>query len=124
MSSDKLAQFTNQKYINLETYKKNGQAVQTPIWFVEENGVLYVRTRLHSGKVKRVRRNPHVRVTPCTLRGQLKGNWIDGEARFAHDAESERANQLFNRKYGLLKKWGDFVDKLKGSRREVVAIQV
>ena len=44
LSRDALAQFLNQKYINLETYKKSGQAVHTPVWFVQDNGVLYVRT--------------------------------------------------------------------------------
>ena len=34
VSKDKLSQFTNQKqYINLETYKKSGEAVRTPMWF-------------------------------------------------------------------------------------------
>jgi len=66
MSEGKLAQFSNQKYLNIETYKKSGQTVQTPVWFIEDNGVLFVHTMLTSGKVKRVRKNPHVRVVPCS----------------------------------------------------------
>ena len=30
MSDNQLAPFANQKYISLETYRKNGQAVRTP----------------------------------------------------------------------------------------------
>lgn len=101
MSRDALAQFLNQKYINLETYKKSGQAVHTPVWFVQDNGVIYVRTDKNSGKVKRVRNNPHVRTMPCDLRGRPKGEWIDGTIQITKDYESQQANQLLNQKYGL-----------------------
>jgi hypothetical protein len=35
MSNDDLAQFADQKYLDLETYRKNGKAVVTPVWFAE-----------------------------------------------------------------------------------------
>jgi PPOX class probable F420-dependent enzyme len=124
MGEGKLAQFANQKYLNLETYKRSGQVVQTPVWFIEDNEVLYVYTRSHSGKVKRVRRNPHVRVVPCSLRGQPKGAWIDGEAKFADAAETERVNQLIKQKYGLQKTWGDLMDKLRRTKRVAIAIHI
>ena len=41
MNGDKLAQFAEQKYLNLESFRKNGQGVRTPLWFVEDDGVLY-----------------------------------------------------------------------------------
>jgi PPOX class probable F420-dependent enzyme len=65
--SDGLKQFTKQSYLNLETFRKNGEGVRTPVWFWEDGGVLYVRTEDGSGKVKRARRNPQVRVTPCKM---------------------------------------------------------
>lgn len=119
-----MAQFSGEKYLNLETFKKSRKAVQTPVWFVEDNGVLYVRTMQNSGKVKRMRNNPHVRVAPCSFRGRPRGVWVDGEAHIADAAESERANQLFNRKYGLQKRFDDFIDKFRKSKRVVVAIRV
>ena len=57
MNDSQLAPFAGQKYLNLESYRKNGQAVQTPLWFVEENGVLYVYSLADAWKVKRVRNN-------------------------------------------------------------------
>lgn len=42
-----------QKYISLTTFRKNGAAVHTPVWFGEEAGKLYVMTRSDSGKYKR-----------------------------------------------------------------------
>ena len=74
----KIAQFSNQKYVNLETYSKNGQAVQTPVWFVIANGQIYIRTDGNSGKINRAKKNPRVRITPCNARGHPKGGWTDG----------------------------------------------
>ncbi len=39
-----LSPFRGQPYLNLETYKRSGQAVPTPVWFVEHEDRLYVRT--------------------------------------------------------------------------------
>ncbi len=47
--------FDHQSYLNLETFRKNGSGVKTPVWFVEDCGVLYLRTDAASGKVKRIR---------------------------------------------------------------------
>ena len=58
----KLEQFHNQKYINFETYKKDGSPVRTPVWFVIDNDLLYVITREYTGKVKRLKNNQNVRI--------------------------------------------------------------
>jgi hypothetical protein len=61
------------KYLLLTTFRKAGTAVPTPIWFAEDNDKLYVKTRADSGKTKRIRNNPQVRVAPCTIRGKVTG---------------------------------------------------
>jgi len=124
MSGNKISQFLNQKYINLETYRKNGQAVQTPVWFAIEDSMIYVRTDNNSGKIKRARNNPHVRITPSNARGQPKGEWIDGEMRIASTTESERANQLLSQKYGLQGKIIRMVNKIRKTRPIVIFIQI
>ena len=124
MSGNKISQFLNQKYINLETYRKNGQAVQTPVWFAIEDNMIYVRTDNNSGKIKRARNNPHVRITPSNARGQPKGEWIDGEIRIANKAESERANQLLRQKYGLQGRIIRMVNKIRKTRPIVISIQI
>lgn len=99
---DNLAQFSNQKqYINLETYKKVGEAVQTPMWFVNYNGVIYVSTTGDSGKVKRLRNNSHIRIVPCNFTGQPSGEWVEAEAHIVNSNESEKANKLLKQKYDL-----------------------
>jgi hypothetical protein len=42
----------NKKYINLATFRRNGLAVNTPVWFAEQDGKLYVMTRNDSGKIQ------------------------------------------------------------------------
>jgi hypothetical protein len=124
MSSDKLAQFADQKYLNLESYRKNGQGVRTPLWFVEDDGVLYFYTVAHSYKVKRIGANPRVRVAPCDARGKVKGEWVDATARRLDPAESRHANDLLNRKYGLTKRALNFLAKIRGHERAAFAIQI
>ncbi len=124
MSSDKLAQFANQKYLNLESYRRDGTGVRTPLWFVEENGVLYFYTVAHSYKVKRIRNNPRVRVVPCDARGKVKGEWVDATARRLDPAEALHADDLLNQKYGLMKRILNFLAKIRGHERAAFAIQV
>jgi hypothetical protein len=90
------------KYIALATFRRNGQEVQTPVWFAEHAGKLYVMTRSDSGKYKRMRNNPHVRLAPCTARGKVTGPWIDGQARVLGREEEGIARQALARKYFLM----------------------
>jgi PPOX class probable F420-dependent enzyme len=124
MGAEKLAQFSNRKYLNLVTYRRSGTAVSTPLWFVEEDGVLYVRTPAKSGKVKRLRDNPRVRVVPSDRRGSPKGTWVDGRARIVGDAQAQRANRLVYRKYGWRKRLMELRYKLNPEERVTIAIDV
>ncbi len=121
--SHELQQFTKQSYLNLETFRKNGEGVKTPVWFWEDGGVLYVRTIDGSGKVKRARRNPQVQVVPCKVDGTPVGEWVSGEARFVVEAEAERVNRGLKKKYGLMKTLFDLMGSRK-SRPATLAIQV
>ena len=124
MSNDKLAQFANQKYLNLESYRRNGQGVRTPLWFVEDDGALYFYTVAHSYKVNRIRINPRVRVAPCDMRGNVEGEWVAATARRLDATESRHANELLNRKYGLAKRILNFFAKIRGHERAAFAIQL
>jgi PPOX class probable F420-dependent enzyme len=124
-NNNDISQFSNEKYINLETYRKNGQAVQTPVWFVIDGRTLYIRTDMSSGKVKRAKNNPRVRITPCNIRGQPKGKWMDGEMRMVSiTSESEKANQLLNHKYGLKGKIIRTFNRIRNTKPMVFSIQI
>ncbi len=88
-----------QKYISLITFRKNGAAVPTPVWFGEEAERLYVMTRGDMGKTKRIRNNPQVKVAPCTIRGKIIGPEFAASARILPPEEQARARASINRKY-------------------------
>ena len=124
MSNPKLAQFANQTYFNLESFRKNGQAVRTPLWFAEDNGVFYFYTVAHSFKVKRLTNNPRVLIAPCDMRGNVKGEWVEATARRLEGAEAKRADDLLNAKYGWQKRLLNFFAKLRGHQRAAFAVQI
>ncbi|MGZ4788854.1 MAG: PPOX class F420-dependent oxidoreductase [Terriglobales bacterium] len=116
-----LAQFDGQKYICLETFKKNGEGVKTPVWFVLHNGAFYVYTEADSWKVKRIRNNPRVRIAPCDMRGNVKGDFIEGQASFVEGEERMRADMLLDKKY-FLKKIFNFLTKINRHKRAMIKI--
>lgn len=98
-------QFARQKYLNLETFRRSGESMRTPVWFVQEDGKIYVQTVANSGKVKRIRNSGHVNITPCKVDGTPSGAWVPASAREIVDEEvSRKVNRLLDKKYGLLKK--------------------
>ena len=98
-----MAQFTNQKYLNMETYRKTGKPVATPLWFAEENGTLYIYSLANAGKVKRIRNNPKVRIVPCDVRGKPKGEWVEAKARILDERGATLGHNLLIKKYGWMK---------------------
>jgi hypothetical protein len=124
MRSEALAQFANQKYLNLESYRKNCQAVRTPMWFAEADGLLYVYSLANAGKVKRIRHNPQVRIVPCNVLGSPKGAWVKAQVRIVDEPEATRGHQLLRRKYGWMKRAGDLFSRLRKRERVVMAIHL
>lgn len=94
-------QIHGQKYISLISVRKNGTAVPTPVWFGEKNDKLYVMTRSDSGKYKRIRTNPQVRVAPCSLRGKITGPEFPATARILPAADWLWAEKTIQQKYWL-----------------------
>ena len=92
-------EISGQRYINLVTFRKNGTGVPTPVWFGEENGRLYVMTNGKSGKAKRLRHNPEVRIAPSTISGKVTGPEFSAKVRFMKTEEFPRARKLINAKY-------------------------
>jgi len=123
MTTADLSQFDGEKYISIETFKKNGQGVKTPVWFVPHNGAFYVYTEADSWKVKRIRNNPRVRVAKCDIRGNVKGVFIDGTAQIIDGEERRIADKLLDQKY-FLKKIFNFLTKINRHQRAMIKIEV
>jgi PPOX class probable F420-dependent enzyme len=124
------AAFANHKYLSLETFKKNGEVVSTPVWFAADpsskldsrDAKLYVYSIGDSGKVKRVRNNPRVRVAPCDMRGKLLGEWIDAKAQILTGDEAALGMRLLNEKYFPVKQILGFFALFSRRKRVVIAI--
>jgi len=97
--------FSHQKYLNLETFRRTGEGVKTPVWFAQEGELLYVVTLASSGKAKRIRRHGLVNVAPCRMNGKVVGAWAPALAREVTDPQVKaRVDRLLDRKYGLMRK--------------------
>ena len=90
------------KYLSLTTFKRDGTGVPTPVWFAsDDDDHLLVETDADSYKVKRIRRDPHVRVALCDARGRLQGESVEADARILSEDERERVERLLGRKYRI-----------------------
>jgi PPOX class probable F420-dependent enzyme len=115
------APFAGQKYLNLETFKKNGTGVKTPVWFAADpsasldsnDAKLYVYTIGVSGKVKRIRNNPRVKIAPCDMRGKVLGEWVEARAEIVAGEEDAHGTQLLKKKYFPWKQLLDFFAKFR-----------
>ena len=125
------AAFAGRKYLNLETFRKNGQGVKTPVWFAAEpsaklesnDAKLYVYTIGNAGKLKRIRNNPRVNVAPCDMRGRIKGEWVPARAEILAGAEAQHGMQLLNKKYVPWKQLLDFFAMFRKRERTVFVIR-
>jgi uncharacterized protein len=124
MSTNSFTPFANQKYLNMETYRKTGKPVATPVWFAEENGTLYIYSLANAGKVKRIRNNPQVRIVPCDVRGNPKGEWVEVKARILDERGAALGHRLLNQKYRWMKRIGDAFSQLRQRRRVVIAMDL
>ena len=122
MPDPKLAEFDGQKYISLETFKKNSEGVKTPTWFVLHKNAFYVYTEADSWKVKRIRNNRRVRVAVCNIRGGIKGSWLDATASLVEGDERVAADKLLDRKY-FLKRIFNFLSRINRHKRAMIKIE-
>lgn len=97
-----LDDFRGRKYCVLVTYKKNGEAVPSPLWFGIGNGRLYAHTA--GFKIRRIERNPQVRVAPCTFRGRPLGPPIAGTARLLSSGADGDAERWIQANYGRIRR--------------------
>ncbi|MFI0713427.1 PPOX class F420-dependent oxidoreductase [Streptomyces inhibens] len=115
-------------YVSLVTYRKDGSPVPTPVWAVAEGAELLVWTRDDSWKVKRLRNDARVSVTPCDVRGRIAEgvHTVEGTGRLLEGgAELGRVRRAMARKYGLRFRLMDGVGALlRGGKRPHVGISV
>lgn len=105
-------------YVSLATRRRDGREVRTPVWVAAASGRYYVVTAGESGKVKRLRADPRLRLAPCDVRGRVRGSWLEGQGRLLTDAaQIEAAHLALRRKYGWQMWLLDLGARLSGRHR-------
>lgn len=92
------------KYVSLTTFRADGSPVATPVWVVRDGEVLRILTDPGSGKVRRLRADPAVRLSPCDMRGRVRPDAVVAEAAAVLDDEAgtRRTMELIQKRYGLM----------------------
>ena len=122
-----MSDLAHARYLSLGTWRRDGRVVDTPVWFAESDGLLYLFSEGTAGKVKRLRNSPRARVAACDVRGRLRGEWRDASARIVTEAaEIESAYRALRAKYGWQMRIADTLSRLSGryERRAVLEIRL
>ncbi len=113
-----LTQFKDEEFLSLETFRKSGVGVKTPIWFAQEGEILHMWTMADSGKVKRIRNNPLVKIAPCTRFGKITGEWIDAQATIDRSPEAlQHVETLLRKKIGFFFAIFQFIDGVRDRQK-------
>ncbi len=113
------------RYLNLESYRRDGTAVRTPLWFAPDAaGTFHVYSQAEAFKVKRLRREPRCRVAACDMRGRVTGPWLEARAEILAGEEAASGMALLNRRYWPWKQIIGLLARLRpGTARTVIAIR-
>jgi uncharacterized protein len=67
---------------------------------LDGEGRLYFRSEPHVAKLRRIRKDPHVRVGPCSFRARPTGPMTEGRARVLPREEHSRAHAALAANWG------------------------
>ena len=96
------------------------------MWTVAKDGKLLVWTPGDSGKVKRARNNPRVRLAACDMRGNTEGPWVEGVVASISDDErvKKEMSRALRRKYTLQVVFVTLVAMLRGENKGQVVMEI
>lgn len=118
------------RYVSLDTYRKNGDAVPVPVWIVAlADGRSGFTTAGSSGKVKRIRNRADVTLRPCDMRGNVADDApvVTATAALADQgsADFDLVIAALRQKYGIQYRFIDIGNSLKrlvGRNPDTVAV--
>jgi len=99
-----LTDLGDESFVSLTTYRRSGEPVATPVWVARDGDDLVVWTSRDSGKVKRLRRDERVELSPCSRRGQVAPDAprVSATAQVQEfETAVEDVERLLRAKYGV-----------------------
>jgi uncharacterized protein len=97
-----LASLKDSKTILLTTYKRDGTAVATPVSIAFHGDRAFFRSYDKAWKTKQLRRDPHVRAAPSTMRGTPTGPAIRARASLLEGEQARIAASALARRHRVL----------------------
>ncbi|MBW2273921.1 MAG: PPOX class F420-dependent oxidoreductase [Deltaproteobacteria bacterium] len=114
-----------EQYVSLGTFRRDGREVKTPVWIGEHGGKLYAFSEGEAGKVKRVRATGRVTLTPCDMRGNLRGEPVAGRGVIVNESALLKAVYgALRRKYGWQMRLLDGLSTLSGKIGQRAVIEI
>jgi PPOX class probable F420-dependent enzyme len=89
-------------YIQLTTFRRSGAGVPTAVHVVVDGDEAFFRSWNTTGKAKRLRHTPDVRVAPSGIRGRPRGPAVPARAYLLDGEASDRAARLLAKKHPIL----------------------
>ncbi|OLP03120.1 PPOX class F420-dependent enzyme [Mycolicibacterium porcinum] len=87
-------------YALLRSFRRDGTAVDTPIWFVLDGRSALFRTKI-GPKTRRLTTRPDVELVVCDYKGRITGKtWLTGRATVLAGDDAQAANRALHRRYG------------------------
>ena len=94
------AQLEGERFVSIQTFRRSGEPVATPVWFAPFDGGFVFGTHSDSGKVRRIRAVPAVRFAAANYRGLERHDYVDGHAEVLEGPEAQKAEAALAKTYG------------------------
>lgn len=104
MSQEELNTFLARPLIaRIATVRANGSPQIAPMWFLYENGVMYMSTRTYAAKVKHLRKNPRAAVVVDEMVAPLKNKvvTIEGTVEVLDTGVKEMTTKIYHKYAGV-----------------------
>ncbi len=75
----------NDAHISVRSYRKNGESVDTPVWYCRLENDIYLRTVRSSAKVRRLEAHGKAAFAPCRWNGEVISKWQSARVEILPD---------------------------------------
>ena len=104
MAKEEVSAFLARPLIaRLATVRANGTPQIVPMWFLYEDGVMYMSTRTYAAKVKHFKKNPHVAVVVDEMVAPTKNKvvTIEGTVEVLNTGVKEMTTKIYHKYMGV-----------------------